>query len=124
MEVTGFIIVYMELRGGTSAFPFSVTVTPLEQSPVSAEGNSVVYCNFRDLLKRVWLTGDVDFNTTTLTATFATGMTMSYVSVPVIVDNITEDLEEFELRLDVPSSLGSAITADGRNMATGMITKY
>ena len=49
---------------------------------------------------------------------------MSYVSVPVIVDNITENLEEFELRLDVPSSLGSAITADGRNMATGMITKY
>ena len=38
LEVTGFIIVYMELRGGTSAFPFSVTVTPLEHSPISAEG--------------------------------------------------------------------------------------
>ena len=49
---------------------------------------------------------------------------MSYVSVPVMVDNVTEDLEEFELRLHVPSSLGPAITADGRNMATGISTDY
>ena len=41
-EVTGFIIVHVELHGGTSAYPFNVTVTPSEQSPVSAEGNSIM----------------------------------------------------------------------------------
>ena len=34
---------HLELHGGTSADPFDVTVTPLEQSPVSAEGNSIMY---------------------------------------------------------------------------------
>ena len=42
-ETEGFILVILELRGGTSAFPFIVTVTPLEQSPVSAEGNDVMH---------------------------------------------------------------------------------
>ena len=41
-ETTGFVIVHLELHGGTSANPFSVTVTPSEQSPVSAEGNSIM----------------------------------------------------------------------------------
>ena len=40
-EDTGFVLVTLELVGGTSSGPFDVTVTPLEQSPVSAEGNSV-----------------------------------------------------------------------------------
>ena len=39
-EATGFVIVNVELHGGTSAYPFNVTVTASEQSPVSAEGNS------------------------------------------------------------------------------------
>ena len=38
-EATGFVMVTLELVGGTSNSPFSVTVTPSEQSPVSAEGN-------------------------------------------------------------------------------------
>ena len=46
-------------------------------------------------------------------------MTMSNVSVPVIVDKIREEHEEFDLRLDVPSSLGPAITAGSRNTAAG-----
>ena len=41
-ETTGFVIVNLELDGGTSAYPFNVTVTPSEQSPVSAEGNSIM----------------------------------------------------------------------------------
>ena len=41
-EATGFVIVNVELHGGTSAYPFNVTVTPSEQSPVSAEGNSIM----------------------------------------------------------------------------------
>ena len=46
---------------------------------------------------------------------------MSNVSVPVIVDNIVEEKEVFNLRLNVPSSLGPAITAGHRNMAIGSI---
>ena len=42
MENTGFVDVELELVGGTSASPFSVTVTPSEQSPVSAGGNNVM----------------------------------------------------------------------------------
>ncbi|XP_065918902.1 extracellular matrix protein 3-like [Dysidea avara] len=40
-EDTGFVLVTLELVGGTSSRPFDVTVTPLEQSPVSA--SNVVY---------------------------------------------------------------------------------
>ena len=41
VENTGFLDVALQLTGGTSSTPFSVTVTPSEQSPVSAEGNIV-----------------------------------------------------------------------------------
>ena len=41
-EATGFVMVTLELVGGTSSNPFNVTVTPSEQSPVSAESNSVM----------------------------------------------------------------------------------
>ena len=41
-ESMGSVLVILDLTGGTSASPFSVTVTPSEQSPVSAEGNSVM----------------------------------------------------------------------------------
>ena len=111
----------LELTGGTSDSPFNVTVTPSQQSPVSAEGNSVM-CMIMCWLKSVWLTGGVDFNTTTLTATFDSGMTMSNVSVPVINDMIAEEgNERFNLTLIVPSSLRPAITAGDRNIATGVI---
>ena len=51
-ETTGFVIVNVELHGGTSAYPFNVTVTPSEQSPVSAEGNSIM-CIIICVLKNV-----------------------------------------------------------------------
>ena len=41
-ENSGSVNVVLQLVGGTSASPFSVTVTPSEQSPVSAQGNSVM----------------------------------------------------------------------------------
>ena len=46
---------------------------------------------------------------------------MSNVSVPVRTDNVFEGSEEFDLRLNVPSSLGPAIQASSRNAATGII---
>ena len=41
-EDMGYINVYLEING-TSARPFSVTIIPSEQSPVSAEGNYVIF---------------------------------------------------------------------------------
>ena len=41
-EIVGFVMVTLELKEGTSSNPFNVTVIPSEQSPVSAEGNSVM----------------------------------------------------------------------------------
>ena len=41
-EAAGFVMVTLELLRGTSSNPFNVTVTPSAQSPVSAEGNSVM----------------------------------------------------------------------------------
>ena len=120
-ETTGFVIVVLELVGGTSSNPFNVTVTPSEQSPVSAEGNSVM-CMIMCWVKSVWLTGGVDFNTTPLTATFDSGMTMSSVSVPVIDDKLAEGRNEtFNLILTVSSTLGPTITADDRNISIGVI---
>ena len=46
---------------------------------------------------------------------------MSNVSVPVIVDSIVEKHEEFDLTLNVPSSLSPAIKAGGRDSAEGVI---
>ena len=47
---------------------------------------------------------------------------MSNVSLPVMNDRIVEGLEKFNLRLNVPSSFGPAITVGGRNTAVGVIT--
>ena len=57
-----------------------------------------------------------------LTATFDSGMTMSRVSVPVIDDKLAEGGNEtFDLMLIVPSSLGPAITAGGRDNAIKVV---
>ena len=47
---------------------------------------------------------------------------MSSVSVPVINDSVVEGQEQFDLTLNVSSSLGPAITADKIAMAIGVIT--
>ena len=41
-EASGFVMVNLELIGGSSASPFTVMVTPSQQSPVSAEGKLIV----------------------------------------------------------------------------------
>ena len=63
----------------------------------------------------------IDFNTTTLTATFAIWMTMSNISIPIMMDNIVEEREEFDLTLNVSPSIASAITAGSRDSAVGVI---
>ena len=46
---------------------------------------------------------------------------MSNVSVPVMMDNIVEELEKFDLTLNVSSSLAPAITAGSTDRAVGVI---
>ena len=46
---------------------------------------------------------------------------MSSVRVQVINDSIAEGSEQFNLALNVPSSLGPAITAANRDTAVGII---
>ena len=41
-ENSGVVVVNLELTGGSSAILFNVMVFPSEQSPVSAQGNSVM----------------------------------------------------------------------------------
>ena len=121
-ENMGFVIITLELIKGTSANPFNVTVTPSEQSPVSAQGNSVM-CMIMCWLKSVWLTGGVDFDTTPLTATFDSGMTMSNISVPVIDDDIVEQDEIFHVILSIsPSVHEGIIVMKDRDNSTVTIT--
>ena len=42
LEATGFVVITLEVIDGVSSNLFNVTVTPSEQSPVSAQGNSVM----------------------------------------------------------------------------------
>ena len=42
-ERSGIVAVNLVLNGGTSSFPFDVTVTPSQQSPPSATGDDVEY---------------------------------------------------------------------------------
>ena len=45
-EASGFVVVSLQLIGGSSASPFNVTITPIEQPSVSAEGNIVCIIMF------------------------------------------------------------------------------
>ena len=46
---------------------------------------------------------------------------MSNVSVPIMMDNIVEEREQFDLTLNVSPSLAPAITAGSRDRAVGVI---
>ena len=73
-------------------------------------------------LKSVWLTGGIDFNNTTLTATFGSLANKGNVKVLVANDKKAEGKNEtFNLTLIVPTSLRPAITAGRRNKAIGVI---
>ena len=68
----------------------------------------------------MYLTGGVDFNTTTLTATFDSGMTMSSVNISIITDNIVERKETFNVMLLPPST--KKIRTTNRDNAVVSIT--
>ena len=70
------------------------------------------------------MTGDDDFNTTSQIARFEVGMTTSSViiSLTPVGDDDVEIWEEFDLSLQVSSSLfDGRITPGDRNTSTGLI---
>lgn len=70
------------------------------------------------------MTGGDDFDTTRQNATFNVGETTSSVTISLtrVDDDEVEIWEEFDLSLQVPSSLfGGRITAGDRATATGLI---
>ena len=46
LEATGFMIVTLEFNRGISTYPFNVTITPSERSPVSAEGKCIIIIHY------------------------------------------------------------------------------
>ena len=47
----------------------------------------------------------MDYDSTSITATFTIGSTSTTVDIPVIKDNIVEGLETFDITFTIPSSL-------------------
>ena len=110
LEASGFIPVTLLLRGGTSNYDISVTVTPSDQSPVSAEGKW--YVSYSYLLVSFDLLGNgVDYDSTAITTIFTAGSNSTIVTVPVIVDKIVEQSETFDLTITIPSSLQDHVIA-------------
>ena len=64
----------------------------------------------------------MDYDSTTITATFTAGSTSTTVNVPVIMDNIAERPEEFDLTLTIPSSLTGQVISGNIINAVGIIT--
>ncbi|XP_065884189.1 uncharacterized protein [Dysidea avara] len=103
-EQSGVVRVTLVLRGGTSTSPISVTVTPSDQSPLSAEGNGV------------------DYTSTPITATFPAGATTTTIDVPVTSDSIAEGIETFDLSFTIPSEFSSSVVPGTITSAVGTIT--
>ena len=66
--------------------------------------------------------GGVDFVSDPMTATFTAGSTTSSVSFPIVLDNLVEPSETFDVSLMVPSSLRPSITAGSPQSAVVTIT--
>ncbi|XP_065894203.1 uncharacterized protein [Dysidea avara] len=108
-EATGYLLVSLELLGGTVSIPFGVTVIPSEHVPLQLPECAE---------------GDDDFNTTSQVARFEVGMTTSSVTISLtpIGDDDVEIWEEFDLSLQVSSSLfDGRITRGDRYTSTGLI---
>ena len=115
-ESSGFIEVVVRITGGTSITPITVTVTPTEQSPVSAMGKVVYILTKQPMLSCIILLG-VDFNLTPFYITINAGSTEGRGNVSVTLDNVVEGLETFNMRLTLASdhsqiTLGN--TCEGR----------
>ena len=64
----------------------------------------------------------MDYNTSTIPATFTTGSTSTTVNVSLIDDNIVEGPETFDLSFTIPSSLRGRVIPGAVTEAIGNIT--
>ena len=64
----------------------------------------------------------MDYDSTPLSVTFSAGSNSTIVNVPVINDNIAEELEKFDLSFTIPSSLESRVISGAITKAVGNIT--
>ena len=69
----------------------------------------------------VYSLGSNDFNSVTQTATIVAGKSSITVNITIADDSSVEGNENFNMSLNIPSSLGPAITAGDRNRAIGVI---
>ena len=98
-----FIEVVVRITGGTSSNPITVTVTPTEQSPVSAMGE-LTY-NYVCSIIMLFNTGSgVDFNSNPFNITINAGATEGRGNVPVVLDNVVEASETFDMTLMLVTS--------------------
>ena len=79
--------------------------------------NYVIY-----LLVSFGRVGNMDYDSTPLTAIFTAGSTRATVNVPVTNDNIVEGPETFDLTFTIPSSLEDQVIPGNITNATGNIT--
>ncbi|XP_065917231.1 uncharacterized protein [Dysidea avara] len=100
-EDTGFVLVTLELVGGTSSRPFNVTVTPLAQPPMSASLS--------------------DYNSIVFNATFSAGDNATSFKIPVYRDDMVEYNEMFDIVLSLPPFLKLHIEVGDNSSAEGII---
>ena len=116
-EDKGLVLVTLELVGGTSSRPFDVTVTPLEQSPVSASNVLLLlHAPFN-----CFILGTADFNPTVINVTFNIGDTLKSSNIPVYKDNLMEHNETFNIVLSLSPFLNLRIKVDDENSVEGQI---
>ena len=68
------------------------------------------------------LTGGIDYDDTTLVATFDVGDLRSTVGVPVYLDDDVEGREEFMITLGIPPLLSGRVLAGNQKTAIGVIS--
>ena len=76
----------------------------------------VVFCFILILL----LAG-VDYDNTTLTATFTNGSNITTVEIPIINDTIVEKNEVFNVTINLPKTTGVRVMVGDRSTATAVI---
>ena len=102
-ESSGFIEVVVRITGGTSSDPITVTVTPSQQSPVSALGE-LTYNYVCSIIMSFNTGSGVDFNSNPFNITINAGATEGRGNVPVVLDNVVEALETFDMSLTIVTS--------------------
>ena len=115
-EDEGFVLVTLELVGGKSSRLFNVTVTPLEQSPVSA--SNVYHCC---IFIVNCIVGTSDFSPAAINITFGVGESTKSSSIEVHEDNKQEYNETFNIFLSLSPFLNLRIEVDDKHSAEGQI---